>query len=399
MLIFPRLILMLFFVLLGSGKIFAQDTLLNPINKQVQKVLDRLHTTDGFPGATAAYILADGSKKQFSIGYEDREARSRMSPDARMLSGSTGKSFVAAVALNMALENKLSLDTPIKKWLAEKPWFIRLPNGGQITLRMLLRHQSGLTDHISNNHFKETMRKGLRREGPEFKLEPEQLVQFILDTEPLFPAGKGYHYSDTNYILVGLIIEAITGNSYNQELRERFLNPLELKNTDPSYHNMLTGLAAGYIKSPLGFDLPPKVVQNNRLVYNPATEWTGGGLVTNSGDLAFWAKTLYEGRAMKAHYLDQLLNFVPKDSSQKAQYGPEVGYGLGVTTRVTPLGKAYGHRGWTPGYLSIFEYYPQYKMAVAIQVNEFGAYDMSSYAIQLASTIISFSPMKNCHIP
>lgn len=363
----------------------------NSITQQFQEVFDSLRAADGFPGATAAYILANGREEQFSTGYGDLEKSSLMNPGDRMLSGSTGKSFVAALALKLALEEQLSLDKPVKKWLGEKSWFSRLPNGNHITLRMLLRHQSGLIDHIHQEKFIEKMQEGMKNEGIEYKLAPEQLVRFVLDTDPLFPAGEGYHYSDTNYILVGLIIEAVTRNRYYDELNRRFLQTLKLDRTTPANRNHLQGLVSGYINGESLFGLPPKVVQNHRLVYNPATEWTGGGLVTNSRDLAYWAKVLYQGRAMEGDYLDELLDSVPKDSTQKSRFGPEVSYGLGVTIRETPLGKAYGHRGWTPGYLSIFEYYPKYDIAIAVQVNEMGPYDLSSYAVQLASSIVAIT--------
>lgn len=130
--------------------------------------------------------------------------------------------------------------------------------------------------------------------------------------------------------------------------------------------------------------MPPEVTHEGVLAYNPATEWTGGGLVTNPQDLAQWAKTLYEGEALPGEYLDELLNAVPKDETQRAHYGPDVRYGLGVTIRSTALGPAHGHRGWSPGYLSIFEYYPDLRIAVAMQVNAFGAYEMAGYAEHLA---------------
>ena len=99
--------------------------------------------------------------------------------------------------------------------------------------------------------------------------------------------------------------------------------------------------------------------------------------MTGARDLARWAKLLYEGDALPGNYLDELLDTVFKDETQQARYGPDVSYGLGVTVRSTPLGPAYGHRGWAPGYLSVFEYCPDHGIAVAMQVNAFGDYDMA----------------------
>lgn len=369
-------------LLLASGA-YAQVASDAP-DARVQTVLDSLRAADRFPGATAAIVRPDGTLRAFATGWADREDSTRMRPDARMLGGSTGKSFAAAVVLGLAQEGYLDLDAPLGRWLGDRPWFDRLPNAGALTLRHLLRHQSGLADHIHDPDFAAAVQHKMEAEGPAAAMAPEQLVRFVLDTEPLFPAGTGYHYSDTNYILAGLVVEAVTDSAYYDVLRQRILDPMSLTHTAPADRPDLPGLAAGYIAGEAPFGLPPKVTQDGVLVYNPATEWTGGGLVTNPQDLARWAKALYEGKALPGDYLGPLLDAVPKDAAQQARYGPDVRYGLGVTIRATPLGLAYGHRGWTPGYLSIFEYYPARGVAVALQVNALGPYDLTAYAVRLA---------------
>ena len=358
-------------------------------DEPLRATFDSLHAADGFPGATAAVVMPDGTLQPLATGLADREDSTRMTPEMRMLSGSTGKSFAAAVVLSLAQEDRLDLDAPIARRLGDRPWFDRLPNGDAITLRMLLRHRSGLVDHIRSEAFQRAVRKRMQTQGPDAAFDPEELVRFVLGTEPLFPAGEGYHYSDTNYILAGLVVEAVTGRDYYDVLRDRLLDPLPLPLTDPANRPTLPGLAAGYVEGDDPFGMPPKVTTDGVLVYNPATEWTGGGLVTNSQDLARWAKALYEGEALPGDYRDALLNAVPKDSAQQARYGPEVRYGLGVTIRSTALGTAYGHRGWTPGYLSIFEYYPEHEIAVALQVNAFGPYDLADYAVCLGRAAVA----------
>ncbi len=374
-------------LVIGHGAAtFGQSPPADPPAPQVQATLDSLRAADGFPGATAAVVTPDGALHAFATGWADREDSTRMMPDTRMLSGSTGKSFAAAVVLLLAQEERLDLDVPIARSLGDRPWFDRLPNAHAITLRMLLTHQSGLRDHIHDPDFAAAMQQSMETEGPDAALTPEELVRFVLDDAPLFSAGTGYHYSDTNYILAGLVVEAVTDRAYYDVLQQRLLDPLGLARTTPANRRDLSGLAAGYIEDDPPFGLPPKVTQDGRLVYNPATEWTGGGLVTNPHDLARWAKALYEGEALPGDYLGELLDAVPKDTVQQARFGPEVRYGLGVTIRATPLGTAYGHRGWTPGYLSIVEYYPAREVAVAMQVNALGPYDLAGYAVYLAQS-------------
>lgn len=365
-----------------------QDVSFKILSNRFQAELQRLRADAGFPGATAAFVLGDGGHATFAIGQADVERGIPMTPDARMLSGSTGKSFVAATALALALEGRLDLDKPIAVWLGSEPWFAHLPNGPHITLRMLLRHQSGLPDHVHSPRFAAALRTKVQTEGLDATLGPLELVALILDTPPLFAAGQGYTYSDTNYILAGLIIERASGKSYYQELRQRFLSPLGLRLTTPADRRRLPGLVPGYIRGKAPFGLPHKIMgDDGALLFNPATEWTGGGLVTNPADLVLWAKTLYEGKAMPGAYLRDLLAAVPKDAAQQARYGASVRYGLGVTLRKSRLGTAYGHRGWAPGYQSGFEYYPAYRMAVALQINQLGGHDMARYVERLADVL------------
>lgn len=378
-------------VLIGVTNTNGQTHVERPAAAQVQVTLDSLRAAEGFPGATAAVALPNGTIRSFATGYADREDSTRMTPETRMLGGSTGKSFVAATVLHLVQKGQLDLDAPIARWLGPRPWFERLPNAESITLRMLLRHESGLIDHIHSERFVAAMQDTMQAAGPNATLAPENIVEFVLGTEPLFPAGEGYHYSDTNYILAGLIIEQVTGRAYYDVLYDRLLAPLDLTSTTPATRRALPGLAAGYIEGESPFDLPPKVTRDGVLVYNPATEWTGGGLVTNSQDLARWAKALYEGTALPGDYRSDLLDAVPKDSTQRVRFGPDVRYGLGVTIRSTPLGTAYGHQGWTPGYLSIFEYYPEHRIAVAFQVNAVGSYNMAAGAVRLARAALNTS--------
>lgn len=197
----------------------------------------------------------------------------------------------------------------------------------------------------------------------------------MLDEPALFPAGEGWSYSDTGYILVGLVIETATDSTYYDEVTRRFLVPLRLGLTSPSDRRVLPLLAAGYTaaKNPLG--LPYKsTVAPGVMAWNPALEWTGGGLASNPHDLVVWAKTLYEGDAMNGDYLPQLLQSVPTDGQT-----PDLRYGAGVSIdQDTPFGTAYGHGGWIPGYTSSMRYFPGHRVAVAFQINtDIGLHDGS----------------------
>jgi D-alanyl-D-alanine carboxypeptidase len=197
-------------------------------------------------------------------------------------------------------------------------------------------------------------------------LHPEELVSFVLDTPPLFAAGKDWSYTDTGYLLLGLVIEKATGQSWYDEVDHRFLKPLNLFRTSPSNKVSLPELAAGYMSVDNPFGLPPKTTSDpGIMVWNPGVESSGGGFVSNSSDLAKWGKALYEGEAMQVEYLGDLLEAVPVGGD-----GSQVRYGAAVAIHTGgAFGPTYGHSGWIPGYCSSLRYYPDLGVAVAFQIN------------------------------
>jgi D-alanyl-D-alanine carboxypeptidase len=275
-----------------------------------------------------------------------------------MLAGSIGKTYVSAVTLQLVEEGTLNLDEKIEKWLGAEPWFNRLPNAETITLRMLMNHTSGIPEHVLHKDFVKTL-----KEQPDKVWKPEELVAFILDREPLFEAGQGWSYADTNYILVGMIFERASGKTVYGEVERRILKPLKLKETLPSDSRVIPGLITGYVSPNSPFGVEGRTIIDGKFIVNPQMEWCGGGFASTAEDLARWAKALYEGRVFRQTTFDQLLNAVPAKTGQGDKYG------LGVQVRQTEWGLSYGHGGWFPGYLSEMEYFPKHRMAIAVQFN------------------------------
>jgi len=323
-------------------------------NQRVKAELNHLQKQYGFPGATVAYVLPDGTVNEVSCGVADLETKVPMTPKSRMLAASIGKTFVAAEVIALAKEGRIHLDDPLSKWLGERNWYKRLSNHETITLRHLLTHSAGLADHAHIASFQKTHFH---------EAAPEELVEYILDQPPLYKPGNGWAYTDTGYILLGLVIEKAIGNSYSEEVERRFFKPLKLDTTSLSDTPHLPGLIAGYTAPDNPFGLPIKTIdQSGVMVWNPAVEWTGGGIISTSHDLALWAKMLYEGRAMPYDYLGDLLQSVPAVGS--ARYGAAV-----VITQNARFGEIWGHYGVIPGYTSSVRYYPKYGIAIAFQIN------------------------------
>ena len=164
---------------------------------------------------------------------------------------------------------------------------------------------------------------------PDAYMTPEEFIaETVLDAEPLFPAGGGYHYSDVHYTLAGLAIEDATGRAYYDLLDEFFLDPLGLDLTLAADRRDLPGLAQGYAhRSSELYGTPLEVVVDGQFILHPLQEWTGGGLVNNPQAMVRWAKLLYEGEAIEGDDLPELLEVgFPIDSTK-----PHLGYGLAVS--------------------------------------------------------------------
>ncbi len=352
------------------------------IGKALQAKLDELRRADAFPGATAAIVLSDGTLVTVSTGKADVEAGISMKPSDRMLAGSIGKTFFAAVVMNMIHSGKLALDQKIQTYIGSEPWFHRLPNASQITIRMLMNHTSGIPEHVESPEFTAALRA-----NPDKVWSPVELLAFVFDKPARFPAGTSFSYADMNYILLGYIAEKVSGARMYDQINQSLLQPLKLNDTLPSTSRTLPGLIPGYSMphSPFGFQ--GRSIHDGKFVFNPQFEWAGGGFVSTSADLARWAKDIYEGKAFPPDLLPSVENGVA------ANTGPGDKYGLGVQIRQTEFGETYGHGGWFPGYLSEMEYFPRYKLSLAVQVNTDNfrnpAGKTHSYIVALAESILS----------
>jgi D-alanyl-D-alanine carboxypeptidase len=342
----------------GEKSRFGRD--ITAYREIAQQRLDDFVREHSLPGASLAFVLDDGRCAAVASGVAHKGSGRAMKPNDRMLAGSIGKTYVAAVLLQLYEEGKVKLDDKIATWFGKEDWFPRLPNAEQITLRMLMNHTSGIPEHVMMPEFLAAVRK-----DPEKVWRPEELVAYVLDQPGLFPAGGGWSYADTNYILVGMIIERVTGRKYYDVLTERILRPLALNDTIPSDQRVLPGLVSGYTGPGNPFPVSEEVSVDGRCGFHPQMEWTGGGLLSTSLDLARWAKQLYGGEVLKAPTKAEMLQGV--DALERL--GPGHKYGLGTIIRVSKLGPVYGHSGWFPGYLSVMFYYPDVRLAVAFQTN------------------------------
>lgn len=329
---------------------------------RVEAYLREWHAQSSVPGVSVGVVLKDGTVFTAVAGVSDRAARTVLTPEGLMLAGSTGKTFFAALALQLIEGGRLDLDAPISKYLGDRPWFPRLPNATAITVRHLMTHTSGLVRYEMNPKFTADLRA-----QPDKVWTPEEEVAYLFDATPPFAAGQGWDYSDTNYIVLGMIMEKITGTKAYDEIRTRFLQPLKLTGVVPQVARQIPGLVNGYAgaSDPLG--LPDEMMMNGRLAINPQFEWAGGGFATAPRDLARWGHAMYaaEGGPVTPAMRSRMVN-----AAVPARLGPQVSYGLGVIVRpTTPVGPVWGHSGFFPGYQSELVHAVERGITVAVQIN------------------------------
>jgi D-alanyl-D-alanine carboxypeptidase len=271
-----------------------------------------------------------------------------------------GKTYAAALALQLVREGRLELDAPISRYLGREPWFDRLPNARAITVRQLMNHSSG----VMRYEFKDELTRALSAD-PDRAWRPEELVAYVLGERPAFAAGQGWDYSDTNYIVLGMTVERITGRPYYEEVARRFLRPLRLRETVPSDRRVLPGLAQGYAggENPFG-GTDAMIGADGRFAINPQFEWTGGGMASTPRDLARWAAELYAGAGAGLRH--------PRgDAARRPRPPGPRGHHLraGRDRAAAAARGELGHSGFFPGYLTEMMYFPQDRVAVVVQVN------------------------------
>jgi D-alanyl-D-alanine carboxypeptidase len=328
-----------------------------PSDQRLQFKLDSLRAAGNYPGLSISIMDKNGKAVSLVSGFSDIEKQIPMSAKHMLMQGSVGKTYVAAIAIMLIKNGKLDLDEKVSTYLGRHAWYARIPNASSITVRQIMNHTSG----VMRYEFKPDFVNDLNA-MPAKEWKPEELLKYVLDEKASFAAGQGWEYSDTNYILLGLIIEHLTGQEYYELLYKQILEPYKLIHTKPTDKNLLPGIAQGYAGKDNPFRLNEKVIKDDGLfVINPQFEWTGGGLYATTEDLAKWGKLLYEGKVIDTSLM--IGEAVP------AKLGRDVKYGLGVIIRPTAQGIAYGHSGFFPGYLTELFYFPGRRLCIALQCN------------------------------
>lgn len=337
----------------------------------LQTNLDRQRVLVGAPGATQA-VLFDGHLWTGASGLADIALERAVVPEDRFRVGSITKTFVAAAVLQLWEEGALDLDAPLAVVLPDAPW------ADQVTPRQLLAHTAGYPDYVSDPRF---------LAGLADPWDPWDLLALISDEELLYVPGEGYRYANTHYVLLGLAIEAVTGQPYHAVLRERFLDPLGLEDTFlPSGEGDPGGMARGYLGDVGAYD---DVTDG----MDPSAPWASGEMVSDVDDLLRWGEALYGGEVLSPASLREMTTEVEVPGSGGT------GYGLGCHIEEVLGAVTWGHSGSTQGYqsrLRVMTPPDGPPVVVATLVNNFlseaDQVDIGAWAVVLAPELERVSP-------
>ncbi|WP_250036971.1 serine hydrolase domain-containing protein [Paractinoplanes maris] len=325
------------FVLIATAGLLSPAAAATAAEKPIQQKLDAIHAA-GMPGAFAE--VRDGRRVWTpTAGVADVKTGEPVRDGLRHRVGSITKTFVATTMLQLAGERRVDLDAPVRRYL---PYDI----DRSVTVRMLLNHTSGIGDYdteiIKTNDDIIAMGKRTYR--------PDELVRLGLAAPPT----QGWSYSNTNYVLAGLIVEKVTGHSYRAEVSRRILRPLGLRDT---YFEGADPVIRGpHMHAYVPW--PPDGELRDFTKYNMTWASSAGEMVSTAHDLNVFYRALLTGRLLPPHLLAEMQTTVPEE-----------GYGLGLYAVDLPCGRVWGHDGGTIGHLAISWHSPDARRQVTLALN------------------------------
>lgn len=326
-----------------------------PLEERLQKVLDEKISDYDVRGVSAAVIFSEQKiwTGVSGISYDTVS----MKPDMLFAIGSITKNVVATLILKYVEEGKLSLEDPISKWLPEYPHV-----NSAINIRQLLNHTSGIYMFWSNQKIWDDLKKDRHKIWT-----PEEILSYI--KEPYFEPGDGWRYSNTNYLLLAMIIEKVSGSSLSAEFRKRFWQPLEIDNAFLSIEEMIPDNLAHVFGDNYNDDGSVLDLTYLPRASHESITYGSAGLFMTAEDLAAWGNALFEGEVLNQGSLGEMLEFVDRGFGRQKR-----GYGLGVQLfpKRTASGEmAIGHSGANIGTSAYMIHIPEHHFTVVVMINDF----------------------------
>ncbi|MCU7821142.1 serine hydrolase domain-containing protein [Kitasatospora sp. DSM 101779] len=355
----------------GSGSVEARRPRVDG-----QQELRDLVERGGMTAALAEIRFAGRAQWRGAAGTADLATGQRARADGRFRIGSVTKTFVSTVVLQLVGEGRLGLDDPVERHL---PGVV--PNGAAITVRQLLNHTSGLFNFTEDERFlvrNEADLQDFAYGGWRYRdYRPQQLAAVSAEHAPYFSPGQGWHYSNTNYVLAGMIVQKITGRSWQREVERRILRPLHLDDT--TFPGSETGLGGPHARAYL--DMPAGPADITRL--DPTVVDAAGNGISTTADLNRFHAALFGGKLLRPAETAALTDTVPT-TIEGARYG------LGVLRIDLGPGceAAWGHDGSLPGWSTLLLGSRDGRRQFALSTNPYVGKDDSASGEAIGSLMV-----------
>jgi D-alanyl-D-alanine carboxypeptidase len=328
---------------------------------KIDAALVQAMTAASVPGVMLGVWGPNGHYER-AYGVADKSTRAPMQTSFYSRIGSVTKTFTVTGVLQLADQNKVGLDDPIGKYIDG------VPHGDAITLRELARMQSGLANFTDNPQFQQAFFADPRR-----SFSPQELLGYSFSQPPTFAPGADFQYCNTNTILLGLVVEKISGQSLPEYVRVHILTPLGMSQTSfPTTNAFPDPHAQGYTNQ------TANDAETTATDWDPTWAWAAGAMISTLHDMHSWAPALATGKLLSPQMQAQRLQTVPGKGLP-----PPDGYGLGIFN----LGGWIGHNGSLPGYQSVVVYQPDTRQTLVILTNTDINYQGNEPSTTLANAV------------
>jgi CubicO group peptidase (beta-lactamase class C family) len=328
------------------------------LQEKLQSALEETLSQCNGKGISAAVVFANGEVWRCTAHIK---GSAPVTSNQVFWIASITKMFTAALTLQLVDEGRLRLDDSLHKFLPPYPNV-----DSSITVYQLLTHTSGVFDCPNHPHYAEII-----DEDPSKIWTPEEIVTRFFDA-PYFAPGAGWRYSSGGYILLGMVIEKVTGHNVSEEFRERFSKPLGLSSTFLDGQEPVTADFANFWADLNGDGIEEEIPVLSVNRYSTTTgAFTAGGLFSAAEDLAKWTDALFGRKVvLSQNMLDRMLDFNRNLPADFAAGWPGYGMGAAIFRPWMVNGAyAYGHGGWGAFEISATAYLPAYDVSVAIMLN------------------------------
>ncbi|MEH0573950.1 serine hydrolase domain-containing protein [Streptomyces sp. B21-108] len=328
----------------GDGVVALTPAVRQQVDAAVQRVMKQAKV----PGVSVGIWTPDKGHYVKSFGVSDKSTGQKMTPDLFVRIGSETKTFTVTAVLQLVDEGKIGLDDPIGKYIDG------VPNGDRITLRQLAGMRSGLFNYSADPGFYKALTT-----DPKRPFTPQQLLDYSFKHPVLFQPGEKFYYCNTNLILLGLVVEKMSGAPLNDYIHDHILDPAGLHDTlFPTGNEFPTPHSQGYTNQ----TATGKV--EDSADWNPSWGWAAGAMISTLDDLRIWARTVATGVLPDGHRMVSAATQKQRLITPATPI-PGAGYGLGIFNVQGWI----GHNGSLPGYETLTIYLPSARATLVVVLN------------------------------